>query len=115
MNPYTLFFLCWRLNKILCVKELAQCLALSQPLMSWSGFVAAEKGPCRTEAGEIEKGGLYSLGMPAAGRPASLLCFHKDWLGLLFASNCSELGASKLKVNPRVPVPNLVFGLAQSH
>ena len=69
MNPYTLFFLCRRLNWILCVKELAQCLALSQPLMSRSGFVAAEKGLAEQTA-ETEKGGLYPLGMPApAGQP----------------------------------------------
>lgn len=117
MNPYALFFLCWRLDKILCVKELAQCLALSQPLMSRSVFVAVEKGPGRTEAGEMEKGGSYPLGMPApAGRPASCASIKIGSGYSWFASNPAQSWEPlKLKVDPRVPVPSLVFRLAQSH
>lgn len=79
--------LCGRLNKILCVKQLAQCLALSQCLMSKRGFVEAEKGLCRTEAGEMEPGGSDPLGMPVpAVRPATRPVFpSKGWLGLLLA------------------------------
>lgn len=63
------------------------CLALSQCTMSRSGFVAVEKGLCRTEASEMEKGGSYPPGMPTqAQRPATVPVFpSKGWLGLLLA------------------------------
>lgn len=85
--------------------------------MSRSGFVAAEKGPCRTEAAETEKGGLYPLGMSApAGRPASCASIKIGSGYSWFASNPAQSWEPlKLKVDPRVPVPNLIFRLAQSH